>query len=121
MFRSKVVKEKDRNTKYFYVILSIRKRKIFIGRLRSRNKIFFDFKLIRKEISKYFKKMYKEVKILEVSLFINLLFIFLMEYVDSIEFVSNYEEVKVVVWVCDFSKFLGYDGFNMNFIRSNWE
>jgi len=31
------------------------------------------------------------------------------------------EEVKVAVWLCEGSKSPGPDGFNFNFIKSNWE
>jgi len=31
------------------------------------------------------------------------------------------EEVKAVVWLCEGSKSLGPNGFNFNFIKSNWE
>jgi len=31
------------------------------------------------------------------------------------------EEVKAVVWMCEGSKSPGPDGFNFNFIKSNWE
>lgn len=30
------------------------------------------------------------------------------------------EEMKKKVWSCDSSKVLGYDGFNMGFIKSMW-
>lgn len=31
------------------------------------------------------------------------------------------EEIKKVVWDCDSNKVLGYDGFNMVFVKNMWE
>lgn len=37
------------------------------------------------------------------------------------EEISDEEEIKRVVWFCDFYKVPGYDGYNMGFIKNMWD
>jgi len=58
MSHCKILKEGDKNTRYFHLIASIRRRKKLLERISTQGKVVSDQSLIRQAIVDHFKELY---------------------------------------------------------------
>lgn len=92
-----------------------------ITRIRAEGRSIIEQREIKKYISKYFKEQYKQRWVLEIKLPGNA--IRKHNFRTTLELIATplKDEIKEVVWQCDGSKAPGYDGFNLNLIKSMWD
>ena len=76
--------------------------------------------MIKKEIVRFYRKLYSQVQFPEVSLPPGFLSSIMQDQVEALERMPSREEICNAVYSCDPSKAPRYDGFNLNFIKKFW-
>lgn len=119
--RIKWLKEGDRNTKFFHVVASLRKRRNCMSSINIDGNTSSDPEKIKKEATNFFKKAFKE-DFTNRPLLEGLDFKQLSSHqaASLIEPFSR-EEIDMAVASCNSDKAPGPDGFNFAFIKSAWE
>ena len=111
----------DRNTRYFHAVAVGRRRKKRIAQLRVRNRLMKNPRVIKKEIVRFYKKLYSQKILPHVFLPDGFLLKISQEQASILERMPSKEEISLAVKSCDPSKAPGYDGFNLNFIKKFWD
>ena len=120
MSRCKLLKEGDRNTKYFHTLATIRRRKNMISTIQKDGEVLTEPNQVRKALIQHFKSLYawQEAPHYELdSLDLNKL---TPEMAAKLEEPVTVEEIKDALSSCDSSKAPGYDGFNIKCIKHVW-
>lgn len=120
MARTKAIKGKDRNTKYFHTIASFKKSRKFTKSLNGEKGVVTNPRGIKKEITKFFKKLYSMDNAVCLDLESLESHRHSVDQVKGLEALPSVEEIKSAVWVCESSKAPGYDGFNFGFLKKMW-
>jgi len=118
--RCKILKEGDKNTRYFHLMASMRKRKKLLSTITVRGRRETEPGQIRRVIVDYFKELYKTTTIdhLELS---HLRLSRLTEMKSKeLEKKVTLEEIKEAFLSCDPTKAPGYDGFNLRCLKHVW-
>ncbi|KAK0595713.1 hypothetical protein LWI29_009285 [Acer saccharum] len=111
----------DRNTRFFQVVASSRRNRNFIDSLVFEDGRITDKDDISLRVADHFERQYRNVKWLRPkisgSLFKKI------SVVDSqwLEEKFSLDEVKEALASCDGNKAPGPDGFNIGFVKANWE
>lgn len=119
--RAKWLKDGDKNTKYFHILASIRKRKNSLNSVFSNGKLIIDPAGIHKEAVSYFKGIFKESHrsrpTIEGLSFRKLS----ADQIKNLISPFRQEEIDMAVQACNSQKSPGPDGFNFRFIKEAWE
>ncbi|KAL4320202.1 hypothetical protein GQ457_18G015870 [Hibiscus cannabinus] len=118
--RIKWAVEGDRNTKFFHLTASIRRRNNFIGTIQVGDDVFTNPGSIRKVIGEHFKKMYNGSKAIPLKSFDCEMGHISSEEVARIEREFLEKEIWEALSALDSSKAPGPDGFNMGFLKRFW-
>ena len=119
--RAKWLKEGDKNTKFFHVVASTRKRKNCITSLSTNGIIIDEPAGIQKEAVKYFKQIFHE-EFSSRPIFEGLKFRSLSpELASALINPFSRAEVDGAVDSCNSQKAPGPDGFNFRFIKAAWD
>ena len=119
--RAKWIREGDRNTRYFHVMASMRRRKNNIEYLKEGDNLIEDPTEIKKAATNFFKKLFTE-EYDKRPTFEGLDFKRLdchHEHILTDPF--SISEIDAAVAACDSSKSPGPDGFNFMFIKNSWD
>jgi len=120
MSRCKWIKEGDRNTKYFHLAATMRRRRNQIDKLNIDGEEISDVKVIKAKINDYFRQLYKKSRHTSFDITqISLQKLSQEEQLSLDEPVSK-EEVLEAMSNCDPAKAPGYDGFNLKCIKRLW-
>lgn len=120
MSRTKAIIEKDKNTKYFHLLASLRKTKNFIGKLKVDGRLVSNPRIIKKETVNFFKKLYSADH--SIGLKHNGIgFACLSQgQKEGLDCILLEEEIKGGWFEAKSSKAPGYDGFNIGFVKKLW-
>ena len=118
--RCKIIKEGDRNTKYFHLIASARRQRNVIERITANGKEVTDIREIKDYINGYFRRLYKRRKGLQFDISYLNMSKLQPEEASRLESQVTRQEIKEALFSCDPSKAPGYDGFNLKCIRKMW-
>jgi len=121
MSRCKLLREGDRNTKYFHTLATIRRRRNLILTVKKDDITLTEPTQVRKAFVQHFKQMYASQ---ETVLFdLTSLGLHKLSTAESskLEEPVTLEEVKEALLSCDVSKAPGYDGFNINCLKHVWQ
>lgn len=119
--RCKNLTKKDNNSKYFHAMTSKNMKQKLIKRLKIGGTWVEQKDEISKAIVEYFKDSFTQKPLPEIELEFGVFKQLSLEIVTQLEMLPTEEEIKLVVWSCDPQKALGYDGFNLKFIREMWD
>lgn len=120
-YRVKWIKERDRNTRYFHTITTLRKRQNSIERLVIDGLITVDPEENKFEAMSFFRKFFREEHASRPT-FRDIGFRKLSQ--DQAAFISarfSHEEINNAIASCDPSKAQGLGGFNFHFVKSAWD
>jgi len=120
MSRCKILKAGDRNTRYFHLIATMRRKRKMIDKILVDGVEYYDPISVRKAIVDHFKRHYakKDVPSFDIK---NLGPSSLSEdQRQSLIVEVSKEEIKEALLSCDPSKAPGYDGFNIKCIKHIW-
>lgn len=119
--RAKWIREGDRNTRYFHVMASIRRRKNNIEYLKEGEHMIEDPTEIKMAATNFFKNLFTEEHEIR-PVFEGLDFKRLGEQHEHIlTDPFSTAEIDAAVAACDSSKSPGPDGFNFMFIKNSWD
>jgi len=120
MSRCKILKEGDRNTRYFHLIASIRRKKKMIEKIVVNGVEHTDITAVRQAIVGHFKEQYDRKS--ACSFDISSIGLSSLTEVQKQSLVQEVtvEDIKEALGACDPSKSPGYDGFNMKCIKHIW-
>ncbi|XP_015955071.1 uncharacterized protein LOC107479452 [Arachis duranensis] len=121
MSRSRLAKEMDRNTRYFYNIALARRRNNRIESLVINGRLMRNHARIKVATRDFYRRLYHQDESPNISFRDGLVNCLEEEEAQALEVLPMVEEVKETVWDCESSKALGNDGYNMNFIKRCWE
>ena len=120
MSRCKLIKEGDKNTRYFHTLATIRRRRNTITSIKQGDLVINDQRQIRRIIVQHFKQLYSsqehtigDLSALDLTKLTPHQCAMLEEPVSSLG-------VKEAVLSCDGTKAPGYDGFNLKCIKQVW-
>ena len=116
--RDKVIKEVDRNYKYFHTLAAIRKRSKQMQEIKSGRRTFQSPRIIKSEVRSFYKNLYKQKDVPLISFQDGLVSRISNEQAQLLELILSDEDIKLAVWECESSKAPGLDGFNFNFIKN---
>jgi len=120
MSRCKILKEGDRNTRYFHMIATIRKRKLLMNRIVFQGQLVTEVQLIKKVIVNHFKQLYTAHDAVKINLTnLGLPRLTSSQSEDLIREVTK-EEIREALMSCNPTKAPGYDGFNIKCIKHVW-
>ena len=118
--RCKLIKEGDRNTKYFHLKATMRRQRNSIDKLIIDGAVITDHIRIKNHIVSYFKKLYQrhhkpyfELSDLELPKLSQ-------EEARELEISVTIEEIREALFSCEPTKAPRYDGFNLKCIRKMW-
>jgi len=120
MSRCKILKAGDRNTRYFHLLATIRRRKNLIERIEVNGLEYTNQGQIKRAIVNHFKQQYAQQN--SQSFNINNLGLSVLTVQQNqhlIEAISA-EEVEAALANCASTKAPGYDGFNFKCIKHVW-
>ncbi|KAK2652607.1 hypothetical protein Ddye_012463 [Dipteronia dyeriana] len=119
--RVKCIKESDRNTRFFHLVSNVRRKANDIGSLNISGSWCFRPVQVKNGVFSFLNNYFKKgrqlrpaingISVKQISDQNNL----------SLEAAFSSEEVWVALNNCDGNKASGPDGFNLNFIKNNWE
>lgn len=116
MSRDQVLKDIDRNTKYFQMMASIKRRRTLMVEIKKERRMLRDPRSIKDEVRRYFKNLYSQ----QVAPFIEFeegtVNKISLEHARLVEVIPSGEEIKEAVWSCYPSKAPSADSFNLNFV-----
>jgi len=118
--RCKLLKEGDKNTRFFHKLATIRRRQNMIVSIKKDDVILTEPTQVRKVIIQHFKQLYtshEKVLFDIAALGLNKLTV---EERNQLENPVTMEEVKEAIMSCDPSKAPGFDGFNIKCLKHVW-
>ncbi|KAF2302890.1 hypothetical protein GH714_010306 [Hevea brasiliensis] len=115
------VKEGDKNTKFFHLAASNRRRKNFIGCIKTSSGMVTDVNGIRAEAVNDFTALFSESDYSRPSLLIGNITSLPPSSAELLEAPFSYEEIQAAVWYCGNGKAPGPDGFNFSFFKASWD
>lgn len=118
--RLKALREKDRNTKYFHLIATIRKNRKLMGKLKAGERVVKNLRAIKKEAIKFFKQLCTADCSICLKHNGNRLAKLSRQQSDELEIIPSREEINRAVWSYESTKAPGCDGFNLGFIKKMW-
>ena len=119
--RSNWFKHGDSNSKFYHSLIRWRRLRNEVKGVELAGQWCEEPEAVRREAKRVFERRFKATTDLGVRLE-NVDFKSLPEAISlSMVEVFSEKEVKEAVWMCEGSKSPGPDGFNFNFIKSNWE
>ncbi|XP_015965353.1 uncharacterized protein LOC107489093 [Arachis duranensis] len=121
MSRSQHVNDMDRNTRYFHNIVSARRRNNRIDTLVINGRLVRNQARIKVAIREFYKDLYHQEDSPIMRFRDGLVVQIGEEDAMALEVMPSAEEIREAVWDCESSKALGYDGYNMNFIKRCWD
>jgi len=109
------------NSKYYHFVIRWRKLRNKGKDVEIDNQWCEEPKAVCREVKRVFEQRFKATPDHGVRL--GLVDFMTLPEVASLKMVEDFseEEVRAVVWMCEGSKSSGPDGYNFNFIKSNWE
>ena len=117
MSKDRELKDSDKNTKYFQMMVSLRRRRKLMVEIKKGTRLLRDPRSIKGEVRRFFKKLYSQKEIPIIEFEDGLVNKIATEDARLLEMMPSLEEIKFVVWSCDPTKASGVDGFNLNFMR----
>jgi len=119
--RSTWYKHGDSNSKYYHSIIRWRKLRNEVKGVEIDNQWCEEPEAVCREVKHVFEQRFKATPDHGVRL--GLVDFMTLPEVISLKMVEDFseEEVRAAVWMCEGSKSPGPDGYNFNFIKSNWE
>ncbi|XP_057732933.1 uncharacterized protein LOC130948239 [Arachis stenosperma] len=121
MLRSRLVKDLDKNTRYFHNIVSTRRKNNKIDALVINGSVVRNQARIKIAIREFYKNLYHQEESPMVSFRDGLVDLIDEEDTAALKVLPSSEEIKKAVWDCESSRALGSDGYNMNFIKKCWD
>ena len=121
MSRDHILKNIDRNTKYFQTVASIKRRRKLMVEIKKSRRMIREPRAIKREVRRFYKDLYKQKVAPIIEFEEGLVNKISPEEAATLEALPTEEEIKSAAWPCDPSKAPGADGFNLTFIRSCWE
>jgi len=118
--RSKLIKEGDRNTKFFHLKASMRKQRNKIDRLWCQGEEINNMKQIEEEIISHFKRLYTKQEGTTFDIESLGLQKLSQDEKERLEQQVSRKEIDDALSRCDSSKAPGYDGFNLRCIKKMW-
>ena len=82
-----------------------------------RDRIVKNPRIIKREILQFYKNLYSQADVPRIRLPRGFLPQINEEQAVVLERIPTKEEIKRAVFMCDSSKAVGYDGYNLNFIK----
>lgn len=116
-----MLKEVDRNTKYFQTVVAIRRRKKLMVEIKKGRRMLRDPKSIKREVKRFYMALYKQHRAPAVQFEDGLVNKISVEDAGILGILPSMEEIKCAVWSCDSSKAPSAYVFNLNFIRKCWD
>lgn len=121
MARTKSLKNKDKNTRYFHSLASFKKSRKCTKSLRGERGVVSHPSGVKQEFVKFFRKLYSKDKAICLKLQDFEGNKLSSDHARALEDMPSVEEVKNVVWACESSKSSGYDGFNIGLINNMFD
>ena len=118
--KDKLIKEGDRNFKYFHTMATVKSRRKQMLEIRNGRRIFQIPRSIKSEVRNFYKCLYKQKNVPLIHFQDSLVSKISEEDSELLESIPSDEVIKNVVWDCDSSKVPGPDGYNLNFIKKCW-
>jgi len=118
--RCKLLKAGDRNTRYFHLVATMRKRRKMIEKIVVDGEEYTEPIAIKKAIVGYFKKHYTKKKAADFDISSLGLSVLTASPSQHLITAGSKEEIKEALLSCDPSKAPGYDGFNIKCIKHVW-
>ena len=118
--RCRVVKDGDRNTKYFHLTATMRRQRNRIDKLKIDGVEISDMSIIKKSIAEYFQTLYSRQQSTSFDLTQLGFKKISIEEQKQLEKPVTRKEIQDALDSCDPSKAPGYDGFNLKFIKKLW-
>jgi len=118
--RCKILKEGDRNTKYFHLLASLRRQRKLITKIMDNGKEVTKLPAIKKIIMGNFKKLYRKQESSDFD--ISTLGLRMLSPLEAglIEVAVSEVEIKEAFLSCHPPKAPRYDGFNLKCLRKVW-
>ena len=107
--RCNLLKEVDRNTKYFHLLASLRRQRKLITKIMHNGKEVTELPVIKKLIIGHFKQLYKKQEPSSFDISTLDLKVMSPTKAESLEATVLEEEIKEAFLSCDPSKASGYD------------
>lgn len=104
MSRSKALREKDKNTKYFHLIATIRKSKKSLWKLKVGDRVLKNPRCIKKEVMVFFKTLYSDDNSVCLKIDGKGFPRLTQAQKDDLEIIHSVDEIKRVVWACESTK-----------------
>ena len=118
--REKIIKEGDRNFKYFHAMAAVRARRKQMLEIRCGRRVFRSPRSIKHVVRNFYKNLYKQKDAPLIFFQDGLVNKITQEESILLEAFPSDEEIKNAVWDCESSKAPGPDGYNFNFIKKCW-
>ena len=118
--RSKIIREGDRNTKFFHLKASMRRQRNMIDKIQFQGEEICDIGEISRLITSYYKALYTKTRSTKFD--ITGLGLQRLSETESMELEKpvTKQEIAAALAECDPSKAPGYDGFNLKCIKHIW-
>jgi len=118
--RCKILKEGDRNTKFFHLKATTRRQRNLIDRIKFQGEEVTDIGLIKKIFISFFKSLYRKQRC--TSFDITSLGLQKLSQAEMVELERpvTMQEIKDALSSCDPSKAPGYNGLNLKCIKHVW-
>ncbi|KAL4351250.1 hypothetical protein GQ457_06G036320 [Hibiscus cannabinus] len=110
----------DKNTRYFHIVASTRRRKNSIDKLSVGSRVVTKPEKIKAEVEDHFQKIYNNVNTIKAEHLNCNLKVLSVEDANKIEEPFSIDEIWSVLLATDGSRAPGPDGFNMNFLKRFW-
>ncbi|KAL4312751.1 hypothetical protein GQ457_01G025880 [Hibiscus cannabinus] len=118
--RLKWAAEGDRNTKFFHLAASARRRNNFIGSLQVGNKTHNSPSKIKEEVGEYFRNFYNDSRAIPLKSFDCELSQISGVEAERLEREFSEQEIWFALSAMDSNKAPGPDGFNIGFLKKFW-
>nr|XP_025703819.1 uncharacterized protein LOC112805690 [Arachis hypogaea] len=121
MSQSPHAADMDRNTRYFHIIASARRRSNRIEALMLNGRLVRNQARIKGAIRGFYKELYRQEYAPRIGFRDGLVKQISRDEAVALEVLPLEMEIKEAVWDCGSSKTPGSDGYNMNFIKKCWD
>jgi len=118
--RCRIIKEGDRNTKFFHLKAKMRQQRNRIDRIWAQGEEITEISRVKEVIISYFKELYRRQECTRfdiASLEMNQL---TQDQKEELEKPVTRQEINTALASCDPSKAPGYDGYNLKCIKKMW-